>query len=78
VRAAVRLQCTQEPALKEVPVSETGLFVSTEVKRRATTGGGALLVRRFASFAPKNRHARCMTCGPGSPCQRLGRWWRRR
>jgi hypothetical protein len=30
------------------------------------------LARRFAFFAPRNRHARCMTCGPGPPCQRLG------
>jgi hypothetical protein len=48
-RAAVQLFCTQEPVPREddswawAPVSETGLLVSAEVKRRTTAGGGLLL-----------------------------------
>jgi hypothetical protein len=77
VQAAVRLLCTQELAPKEddswaqAPVPETGLSVSAGAKRRTTTGGGAFFTRRFASSAHKNWCARCMTCGPGPPCQRL-------
>jgi hypothetical protein len=84
VRAAVRLLCTQEPALKEddswaqALVPETGLSVSAGAKRRTTAGGGALFTRRFAFSAHRNRRARCMTCGPGPPCQRLDRWLQQR
>ena len=84
-RAVVRLLCTQEPAPKEddswarALVPGTGLLVLAEAKRHTTVGGGALFTRRFAFSAHRNRRARCMTCGPGSPCQRLDRWlWRRR
>jgi hypothetical protein len=35
--------------------------------------GGLLLAWWFAFFALGNRHTSCMTCGPGPPCQRLGR-----
>jgi hypothetical protein len=84
VRAAVRLLCTQGPAPKEddswarAPVSETGLLVSAEVKRRTTVGGGLLLSRRFAFFALADRRPRSMTRGPGPPCYRLVRcFWRR-
>jgi hypothetical protein len=59
-------------------VPETGLSVSAGAKRRTTAGGGALFTRRFAFSAHRNRRARCMTCGPGPPCQRLDRWLRRR
>jgi hypothetical protein len=47
------------------PMPETGLLVSAEAKRRTAVGGGVLLLRRFAFFVPRIRHARCMTCGPG-------------
>jgi hypothetical protein len=30
------------------------------------------LVRRFALSAPEIRLTKCMTCGPGLPCHRLG------
>jgi hypothetical protein len=46
------------------------------VKRRTTAGGGVLFTCRFAFSAHKNRCARCMTCGPGPPCQRLDGWLR--
>jgi hypothetical protein len=84
VRAAVRLLCTQELAPKEddswaqAPMPETGLSVSARAKRRTTAGSGALFTRRFAFSAHRNRRARCMTCGPGPPCQRLDRWLQRR
>jgi hypothetical protein len=29
--------------------------------------------RRFTFSALEVQHSSCMTCGPGSPCQRLGR-----
>jgi hypothetical protein len=83
-RAAVRLLCTQEPAPKEddswtqAHVPGTGLLVLAEAKRRTTVGEGALFTRRFAFSAHRNRRARCMTCGPGPPCQRLDRWLQRR
>jgi hypothetical protein len=83
-RAAVRLLRTQEPRPKEyvslarAPVSATGLWVSVEVKRRTTAGGGLLLSRRFAFFALGDRSPRSMTHGPEPPCQRLVRcFWRR-
>jgi hypothetical protein len=85
VRAAVRLLCMQEPTPKEddswaqgPPVPETGLSVSTGAKRRTIAGGGALFTRRFAFSAHRNQRVRCMTCGPGPPCQRLDRWLRQR
>jgi hypothetical protein len=34
--------------------------------------GGSLLTRRFTRFALEDRHASCMTCGPGPPCPRRG------
>jgi hypothetical protein len=47
---------------------------------RLLAGGGVLSMRRFtfAFSAHRNRRARCMTCGPGPPCQRLDRWLQRR
>jgi hypothetical protein len=59
-------------------VLETGVSVSAGAKRRTTAGGGALFTRRFAFSTHRNRRARCMTCGPGPPCQGLDRWLRRR
>ena len=47
-RAVVRLLYTRARA----PVSETGLLVSAEVKRRTAAGGIPLLTRRFAFFVP--------------------------
>jgi hypothetical protein len=83
-RATIRLFCTQEPAPKEddswaqALVPGTGLLVLAEAKRRTTIGGGALFTHWFAFSAHRNRHAWCMTCGPGPPCQRLDRWLQRR
>jgi hypothetical protein len=83
-RAAVRLLRTQEPARQVhdmwawAPMPEAGPLVAAKVKRRTAADRGVLLTWRFASFAPKKRYARCMTCGPRLPCQRLGHWWRRR
>ena len=82
--AAVRLLRTRRPTLEEydswaqAPEPETGPLLSTEVKRRTTAVGGPLLTRRFAFFALGDRRPRSMTCGPGPPCQRLGRCFRRR
>jgi hypothetical protein len=84
VRVVVRLTCMQEPAPKEddswaqAPMPETGLSVSAGAKRRTTADGGTLFMRRFAFSAHRNRRARCMTCGPGPPCQRLDHWLQRR
>jgi hypothetical protein len=47
-------------------------------KRRTTASGGVLFTRQFAFSAHRNRRARCMTCWPGPPCQKLDRWLRRR
>jgi hypothetical protein len=47
-------------------------------KRRTTAGGGALFTHRFAFSSHRNRRVKCMTCGPGPPCQRLDRRLRRR
>jgi hypothetical protein len=82
-RVAVRLLCTQEPVPKEddswarAPVSDTGPLVSVEMKWHTTAGGGSLLTRRFAFFAPEDRRPKSMTRGPGPPSQRLGRCIRR-
>jgi hypothetical protein len=59
-------------------VSETGLLVSAEVKRRTAADGGVLLTRRFAFSAHGDRRPRSMTHGPGPPRQRLGHYFRRR
>jgi hypothetical protein len=81
-RVAVRLLYTQEPVPKEddswarAPVSETGPLVSAEMKRRTTAGGGSLLTRQFAFFAPGDRRPKSMTRGPRPPSQRLGRYIR--
>jgi hypothetical protein len=83
-RAAVRLLCTQEPVPKEddssaqAPVLETRLSVSAGAKRRTTAGSGALFTCWFSFSAHRNRRARCVTCGPGPPCQGLDCWLRRR
>jgi hypothetical protein len=72
-RAAVRLLCTQGPAPMEddswaqAPMSETGLLVSVEVKRRSTADGGVLLTWRFAFSAHGGRRPRSMTRGLGPP-----------
>jgi hypothetical protein len=60
------------------PMSETGLLVSVEVKRHTIADGGVLVTRRFAFSAHGGRRPRSMTRGPGPPCQRLGRCFRRR
>jgi hypothetical protein len=56
------------------------LFLAAEMKRHTTAGGGSLFgrARRFALSAPRNRHPRSMTRGPGPPCQRLGHCFLRR
>jgi hypothetical protein len=83
-RAVVRLLCTQEPVPKEddswaqAPVPEIGPSISAGAKRRTTVGGGALFTCRFTFSTHRNRRARCKTCGPRPPCQRLDRWLRRR
>jgi hypothetical protein len=60
------------------PVLEVGSLLLAEMKRRITSGGGVLLMRRFAFSAHGGRRPRSMTRGPGPPCQRLGRCFRRR
>jgi hypothetical protein len=83
-RAAVRLLCTRRSMPEEydswarAPMSETGPLLSAEVKRRTTAGGGVLLTRRFTFSAHGGRRPRSMTRGPGPPCQRLVRCFRRR
>jgi hypothetical protein len=70
LHTAVRLLRTRRPTLEEydlrawAPVLEAGPLLSAETKRR----GGLLFAWWFAFIAPRNRHARCMTCGPGPPC----------
>jgi hypothetical protein len=82
--ATVRLLCTWRPTPKEydsraqAPVSEAGPLLLAEMKRRFIADGGMLLMRRFAFSAHEGRHPRSMTRGPWSPCQRLGRCFRRR
>jgi hypothetical protein len=82
--AAIRHLRTRRPTPEEydswarAPVSETGSLLSAEVKRRITAGGGVLLSRRFAFSAHGGRRPKSMTRGPRSPCQRLGRCFRRR
>jgi hypothetical protein len=72
--AAVRLLRTRRPTPKEydpwaqAPESEAGPLHSAELKRRTTVGGGPLLMRRFAFFAPGVRRPRSMSRGPGPPC----------
>ena len=53
-------------------MSDTGPLFSAEMKRRTSTGGGSLLVWRFAFLALGDSHTSCMTCGLEPPCQRLG------
>jgi hypothetical protein len=62
----------------QAPVPETGLLVSAGAKRRTTVGGDVFLTCRIAFSTHRNQCARCMTCGPGPPCQRLDRWLQRR
>jgi hypothetical protein len=68
----------EDDSWAQAPVPETGLLVSAGAKRCTTTGGDAFFTRRFAFSAHRNPCARCMTCGPGPPCQRLDRWLQRR
>jgi hypothetical protein len=83
-RAAVRLLCTQEPVPKEddswarALVPGVGLLVLAEAMRRTTVDRGALFTCQFTFSVHRNRRARCMTCGPRPPCQRLDRWLQRR
>jgi hypothetical protein len=82
--AAVRLLRTRRPMPEEygswawAPVSETGPLLLAEVKRRTTVGGGVLLTRWFAFSAHGGRRPKSMARGPGPPCQRLVRCFRRR
>jgi hypothetical protein len=55
------------------PVLETGPLLSVEMKRHC----GSLLAWRFAFFAHGDRRPKRMTRGPGPPCQRLVRCFRR-
>jgi hypothetical protein len=57
---------------------EAGPLLSAETKRRTTADGSVLLMRRFTLSAHGGRCPRSMTRGPGPPCQRLGRCFRRR
>jgi hypothetical protein len=41
----------EDDSWARAPVSDTGLLVLAEVKRRTTAGGGSLLTRRFAFSA---------------------------
>jgi hypothetical protein len=66
----------EDDSRAQAPVSETGLLVLAEVKRRTTADDGVLLTRRFAFSAHGGRRPRSMTRGPGAPCQRLGRCFR--
>jgi hypothetical protein len=68
----------EDDSWARAPMSETGLLVSAEVKRRTIADDGVLLTRRFAFSANGDRHPRSMTRGLGPPCQRLGRCFRRR
>jgi hypothetical protein len=77
-RTVVRLLYTQEPTPKEddswawalMPV--TGQLVSAEMKRRTAAGGGMLLTRWFAFFAPRDRLPWSMTRGPEPPVLEAG------
>jgi hypothetical protein len=60
------------------PVSETRPLLPMEMERRTTAGGGLLIAWRFAFSVLGDSHTSCMTCGPGPPCQRLGRFGARR
>jgi hypothetical protein len=53
-------------------MSEAGSWSSAEMKRRITTGSGSPLAWRFTSLTPGDQRTRCMTCGTGPPCHRLG------
>jgi hypothetical protein len=68
----------EDDSWARAPVLETGLLVSAGVKRRTPAGGGVLLSRRFAFSAHGGQRPKSMTRGPGSPCQRLVRCFRRR
>jgi hypothetical protein len=48
------------------------------MKRRTTTGGGSLLVWRFAFSALGDQHTSSMTCGLGPSCHKLGCFGARR
>jgi hypothetical protein len=71
---AVRLLRTWRPMPNEydpwaqAPVPEAGPLLSAKMKRHTATGGGTLLTRWFAFFAPGDRRPMSMTCGPGPPC----------
>jgi hypothetical protein len=57
------------------PVLYTRLLsLAAKMRRRATACSGSLFerARRFVPSAPEIRLAKCMTCGPGPPCHRLG------
>jgi hypothetical protein len=79
-RVTVRSFCTQKPTPREYgswarpPVLETGSLLPVKMERRNTAGGSSLLAWRFAFSVLGDPHTSCMTCGPGSPCQRLGRF----
>jgi hypothetical protein len=81
---AVCLLRARRPTPKEydswarAPVPEAGSLLSAEVKRHTTADGGVLLTRRFAFSAHGGQRPRSMTRGPGPPCQRLVRCFRRR
>jgi hypothetical protein len=81
---AVRLLRTRRPTPGEydswarAPVPEAGPLLSTEVKRRTTTGGGMLFTRRFAFSAHGSQRPKSMTRGPRPPRQGLGCCFQRR
>jgi hypothetical protein len=57
---------------------DAGPLLSAETKRCTTADGSMLLTRRFTLSAHGGRRPRSMTRGPRPPCQRLGRYIRRR
>jgi hypothetical protein len=81
---AVRLLRTRRPTPEEydswarAPVSEARPLLSAEMKGRTAAGGGVLLARRFAFSAHGGRRSKSMTRGPGPPCPRPVRCFRRR
>jgi hypothetical protein len=68
-----RMTCGPGP-----PCHRLGLSFAVAPRRHTTGACGGLLYRhawQFVLSAPEMRLTKCMTCGPGSPCQGLGLSW---